>query len=157
MIVTALFDDTAFARFDAERREHFPPERNFIPAHITLFHAIPDDAREHVTAIARTKVCVSATATALKLLGGGVAYVIDAPELVGMRSAMAAGQELTRQDAQPYRPHVTIQNKVTPETARALFASLERTFAPIPFTLRGVALWHYRGGPWELIEEIGFS
>ena len=45
IIVTALFgrQDTAF--FDAMRREHFPPERNQLAAHLTMFHALPQSAR----------------------------------------------------------------------------------------------------------------
>ena len=41
IIVTALFgrQDTAF--FDAMRREHFPPERNQLDSHLTLFHHLP--------------------------------------------------------------------------------------------------------------------
>lgn len=56
---------------------------------------------------------------------------------------------LTRQDAQPLRAHVTVQNKVTPATARALHAELAADFVPYDVLATGLALWRYRGGPWE--------
>ncbi|WP_228763515.1 2'-5' RNA ligase family protein [Brevundimonas sp. SPF441] len=43
LIVTAALDARAFAYFEALRRRHFPPHLNQIPAHLTLFHALPGD------------------------------------------------------------------------------------------------------------------
>jgi hypothetical protein len=43
LIVTALMDAVAQERFDQLRRSHFPPERNHLDAHLTLFHRLPDD------------------------------------------------------------------------------------------------------------------
>ena len=55
---------------------------------------------------------------------------------------------LTRQDRQPFRPHVTVQNKVTPAEARRTLAGLAAGFAPFEAVGTGLALWAYRGGPW---------
>ena len=41
LIVTADFAPADLAFLDAERRAHFPPHRNILPAHLTLFHALP--------------------------------------------------------------------------------------------------------------------
>ena len=41
LIVTLLVDDDAQQHFDALRSEHFPAERNYLRAHVTLFHALP--------------------------------------------------------------------------------------------------------------------
>ena len=43
LIVTALLDEAAQERFDRLRREHFPPERSHLAAHLTLFHHLPDE------------------------------------------------------------------------------------------------------------------
>ena len=43
LILTLALDDLSFARFDALRREHFPPTLNRIPAHVTLFHHLPGE------------------------------------------------------------------------------------------------------------------
>jgi hypothetical protein len=40
-IVLALLPDAVQARLDGLRRAHYPPERNRVPAHCTLFHAVP--------------------------------------------------------------------------------------------------------------------
>ena len=52
LILTLRFDGEAFARLDDLRRAHFPPERNQIPAHLTLFHALPGEALEEVGLLA---------------------------------------------------------------------------------------------------------
>jgi len=39
-ILTAEMDDDSFAWLAGLRRRHFPPERNFLPAHLTLFHRL---------------------------------------------------------------------------------------------------------------------
>ncbi|RZL99804.1 MAG: 2'-5' RNA ligase family protein, partial [Sphingomonas sp.] len=38
IIVTAVFGAEDFAWADGLRRAHFPPDRNIVPAHLTLFH-----------------------------------------------------------------------------------------------------------------------
>jgi 2'-5' RNA ligase len=84
-------------------------------------------------------------------LGRGVAYRIEAPELSAIREDLLAafGGLLMPQDAGRWRPHVTIQNKVTPVLARTLIKALERDFTPREVEIAGLASWHYRGGPWE--------
>ena len=48
LILTLQLDERSFAFFGAQRRRYFPLERNFIPAHLTLFHALPG---EHLPSI----------------------------------------------------------------------------------------------------------
>lgn len=43
LILALKLEQPAFERLDALRRAYFPPERNVIPAHLTLFHALPGD------------------------------------------------------------------------------------------------------------------
>lgn len=63
---------------------------------------------------------------------------------------------LTPQDAAPWRPHVTIQNKVHPREARALLDTLERDFRPRPLAIAALGAFYYRGGPWEPIARFAF-
>ena len=144
------------ARLDAERRRHFPPERNHLRAHLTLFHALPGDQLEAVIAATREaapREPLPATVARVIKLGRGVAYGIDCPPLVALRAAIAAtGFELTPQDrnwARRPRPHVTVQNKVDPAAAATLFDELSATFEPWPTHVVALRLWHYRGGPWD--------
>ena len=41
IIVTALFGRADQGWFDAQRAAYFPPERNVLAAHCTLFHHLP--------------------------------------------------------------------------------------------------------------------
>jgi hypothetical protein len=146
--------DLAWA--DALRRAHFPPERNFLPAHITLFHHLPpsvdDELAGRLAALARGPA-PPARIDRLLMLGRGVAFRIESPALLALRDELADAFSglLTPQDAQRPRLHITIQNKVAPEAARALHAALTAGFRPRPLAIAGLAAWHYRGGPWSPI------
>jgi 2'-5' RNA ligase len=153
LIVTLLLDDAAQQRFDRLRAAHFPPERNHLAAHVTLFHALPGEQlaevrRELASAAGRRSFDVAVTG--VRFLGRGVALDLDAAELTGLRSALARSFDpwLTRQDRQWSRPHVTVQNKVEPAVARALHADLAAAHQPETVTARGLGLWRYLGGPW---------
>jgi hypothetical protein len=78
---------------------------------------------------------------------------------VALRDALADAFRglLIPQDAAGWRPHVTIQNKVTAPTARALMTTLEPDFRPRRVGIAGLAAWRYRGGPWELVSRHRFA
>ena len=162
LIVTLLLDDEAQGRFDRLRAAHFPAERNHLQAHVTLFHALPG---EHLTDVSRELAEVAdrtpfdVAVTGVRFLGRGVAIDLDAPELTALRRGLAGAFDpwLTRQDRQWSRPHVTVQNKVSPEVARALFEDLSASFVPETVTARGLGLWTYLGGPWSAEGEFPFG
>jgi hypothetical protein len=91
-------------------------------------------------------------------LGGGAAFRIVSPELDAIRRGLAETFHglLGAQDSGGWRPHVTIQNKVPPKTARALIALLQREFRPQPIAIAGLGLHRYLGGPWEAIATYAF-
>lgn len=161
LILSAQFDDPTQQWFNQLRERHFPPERNYLAAHLTLFHHLPGDqlaaVRAHVAA-----ACLSvpgplaARVTQLMMLGRGVAYRVQSVELPDVRGRIAEpfAESLTPQDRQPFRPHVTVQNKVTAEEARQTHRLLGADFAPFDCQITHLALWHYRGGPWELAEQF---
>ena len=95
---------------------------------------------------------------ATRFLGRGVAFEIDCPGLVTLRSGLAAAWRggLTAQDRQGYRPHVTIQNKASSGEARDARRHLDAVL-PITGRVEGLALWHYRGGPWEEAGRFAFA
>jgi hypothetical protein len=161
LIVSALFGARDFTWLDDLRRTHFPPERNQLAAHLTLFHHLPPsveaELRQRLNEAARAAP-PAADAIGVMNLGRGVAIRIRSPALGGIREALAeafAGL-LTPQDCAGWRPHVTIQNKVLPHEARALHASLEGGFASRPVKIEGLAVWRYRGGPWEPVSRHKF-
>jgi 2'-5' RNA ligase len=162
LILTLQFDEDSFAFFDAQRRRYFPHERNFIPAHLTLFHALPG---EHLASIAPdVEACIfgrrpfTLDVTGLRSLGRGVAYALESPELGQLRRQLALtwNDWLKPQDRQNHQPHVTVQNKVDVTQARALLEELRESFAPFQVEAIGLTLWWYRGGPWERVRNFSF-
>tara|TARA_R110001599_G_scaffold333196_1_gene549049 strand:- start:456 stop:974 length:519 start_codon:yes stop_codon:yes gene_type:complete len=155
IIMTAQMGKADFAWADDMRRRYFPPERNRISAHITLFHHLPpqalDEIKAAVTALAAELPKPAATLSGLIHLGRGVAYQLHAPELLALRMELAdrfAGL-LTAQDHQKPRLHITVQNKVIPAEAKRLLDDLSATFEPRPFVIHGIGLHYYMDGPWQ--------
>jgi hypothetical protein len=162
IIVSALFGPQDFAWLDGLRRAHFPPERNLLSAHLTLFHhlapSLAPELKQRLAQATRT-ARPPATAAGIISLGKGVAIRIDSPPLTAIRAdlARAFAGLLLPQDTAGWRPHVTIQNKVEPATAHALHATLARDFKPRPIAIIGLAAWWYRGGPWSRLSRHLFG
>lgn len=161
LILTLALDAASEAWLQALRDAHFPAGRNIVPAHVTLFHALPG---EHLPAIAAQLAAVSIPPCPVRLgpprfLGRGVALEVAAPDIAALRARLRAAwlDWLTPQDRQGWRGHATLQNKVAPDLARALFAQLSATLPPREATATGLRLWHYRGGPWEAAGEVPFA
>ena len=162
LILTVALDEASAARFDALRRAHFPPERNHLAAHVTLFHALPGEEEvavvDDVEAAARRRA-FPVEVSGVRSLGRGVAYVLRSASLEEVRGELARGWAdlLSKQDRSGFRPHVTVQNKVEPATAKALLVELEATFEPWTCRAEGLSLWWYRGGPWEHLVTARFE
>ncbi len=155
LILTAWLDTGSQGRFDRERQRHFPSAINFIPAHVTLFHHLPGAQAEAIMhdldAACRAQPPEPFTVTGLRHLGRGNAYALAMPGVSQLRAKLAAAWQagLTAQDRQPWQPHVTVQNKVSPAEAKQLQAALQQGFAPQEGFVTGLLLWRYLGGPWE--------
>lgn len=155
IIVTATMGAADQRFFDILRTTHFPPQRNHLAAHITLFHQLPPSSLEELGRLIR-RIAAQTPPPAARLrevysLGNGVAFRIDSPDLLAIRAGIAdhfAGM-LTAQDGGTPRLHITVQNKVAPQEARALLARLAGDFQPRPLSIVGLAAHFYRGGPWE--------
>jgi hypothetical protein len=132
-----------------------------VPAHLTLFHALPPsseaEVRETLTALSRAKP-PSGRLVGLMSLGGGTALEVVSPRMMELRAELADRFHglLSAQDDHPPRLHVTIQNKVTAREAKALQAELASTLRPRDFAFAGLALHAYRGGPWEFLKRWSF-
>ncbi len=162
LILTLKMEEDAERFFEGRRQEHFPSALNFIPAHVTLFHHLPGDRGEiaaGVKAAAEKEGPISIRVCGVRNLGRGVAYQLESEGLLRIRKGLAGlwTEWLTRQDQQPYKPHVTVQNKVSPEVSRALFHSLQAEFSPFNFSGTGLDLWRYLGGPWEHLHNFWFQ
>jgi hypothetical protein len=156
LIVTAEIAPHDLAWLDRLRRAHFPPERNHLAAHLTMFHALPPSVEAEVrSTLAQLSVepPPQASIEGLMDLGGGVAFRVVSPDLDQVRRRLAEDFHglLSAQDAGGWRPHITIQNKVATKQARALKLSLERDFHARPLAIRGLGLHRYLGTPWETL------
>jgi hypothetical protein len=161
LIVTAEMAPGDFSWIEGLRRAHYPVERNYVPAHLTMFHALPPSAESEVrTRLARAvrRAPPSSTVAGLMDLGGGVALRIVSPDLDRVREELANELHglLGAQDSGGWRPHITIQNKVAPKIARSLKESLERTFEPRQLKISGLGFYRYLDGPWERIAVCPF-
>jgi hypothetical protein len=162
LILTLKLEQAAFERLDSLRWAHFPPERNVIPALLTLFRALPGNQEpaihEKLRLICAAMPVLSLRFPTLRLLGRSVAVEVEAPELMALRKQLAItwSNWLSAQDQQGYRPHITIQNKVTSEDARQLYAELAAGWEPFLATGEKLLLWRYLGGPWALVDVYRF-
>lgn len=163
LIVTAQLDEDAIGYFDRLRATHFPPAINRLKAHLTLFHNLPGtEERAVIEALAREARALApfpVEVAALMKLGRGTAFRLESAPLCALRARLAATFEpwLTRQDREKFRPHVTVQNKVSPAQAIGLYDHLSREFTPFTATAEGLQLWHYEGGPWSPVAAIAFQ
>ena len=161
LIITAELAAGDFSWIEGLRRAHYPPERNRVAAHLTIFHALPPSAESEVRArLARMvhRRPPAAMIAGLMDLGGGVAFRIVSPDLDDIRDELADDLHglLGAQDNRGWRPHVTVQNKVAAKVARALMRELEKRFTPRPLAISGLGLHRYLGGPWEGLAVYAF-
>ena len=161
-ILTAELPPDMHRRYTDLRTAHFPPERNYLEAHVTLFHAIPaqceDEVKSYLARLVGEVSPIHGQVEGLMSLGGGTAIKLSSPDLLALRDEVAEHFRgmLTKQDQHRPRLHVTIQNKVTSKEAKALQAELMGLIEPREFTFPGLALHIYRGGPWEFVRRFAF-
>ncbi len=161
IIVTATFGDGDNGWLQQLRRDHYPPERNRVPAHLTLFRQLPPSAEAELAtrlkraAAARPPV---AAISGIVDLGQGTALRVESEALESLREELADALRglLTSQDLAHWNPHVTIQNKVTGREARALQQQLRARFRRRPLAIKGLAAWRYLDGPWAPIRSWPF-
>jgi hypothetical protein len=163
VIVTVQMDETAQAFFDDLRTRYFPSAINFLKAHLTLFHNLPGAEADTAVKVvadecAREWPMLMRVAAPMRL-GRGVAFRLDCDLLTAFRARLAErfAAMLSRQDREAFRPHVTVQNKVAPHEAEALFRHLSSTFKPFDTIAEGAQLWRYEGGPWAPMAAIPFQ
>jgi 2'-5' RNA ligase len=143
------------------RRTHYPPALNRVPAHLTLFRQLPPSVEAELNgrlaALARMAP-PRAEIAGIFDLGEGTALRVESEALEEIREELASALHglLIPQDMAPWRPHITIQNKVDPREARRLQQRLGADFRPRPLAIRGLGTRRYVDGPWEPIRDFVF-
>jgi len=161
LITLAQLGKADFAWLDSLRKRHYPADRNRVPAHLTLFRALPPSAESEVR---RSLARAAATAAPAARISGvmdmdsGVALRVDSPGLAEIRDELAEEFRglLTMQDTGPWTPHVTIQNKAEPREARKLLRQMKAAFEPRPLAVAGLELVRYSDGKWEDVADWRF-
>ena len=161
-IVTAVLPPDIQGWADRLRREHYPPERNHLHAHVTMFHSFApslfEELKDFLPQVTREFAPPKAQVTGVMDLGKGTAIALQSEPLLALRALIAEHfhGSLTAQDLHEPRPHITIQNKVTKSEARALQAELIPTIEPRNFAFPALDLHLYKDGPWEKIKTSAF-
>lgn len=156
-IVTAELPGEIFAWADGLRRAHFPPERNKLAAHVTLFHSLAPSLREELprqlARVAGEWAPPAAEIDGLMDLDSGTALLVRSAGMQAIRSIIADHfySMLTSQDQGEKKLHITVQNKVTRQQARDLQASLAAHLRPRKFAFTGLGLHLYRETHWEAL------
>jgi hypothetical protein len=160
LILTLQLDEHSFAFFNKLRKQHFPANINYLDAHVTLFHHLPHipQVTDLLEAATARQATFPLAVTGLMKLGRGVAYQIQSADLINLHNILKNQwlDWLKPQDRQGLRPHITVQNKVQPETAQALYTQLNASFRPFNATGVGLSLWEYQGGPWRKLQDYSF-
>lgn len=161
LIVLAELGNSDFPWLDELRRRHYPAERNRVPAHLTLFRALPPSAEDEV----RRRLSRAAAAPAPRAemngvldMDSGVALRVQSQELDEIRERLAEEFRglLTSQDEGQWTPHVTIQNKAQPREARRLLHRMRASFEPRALEISGLELVRYVEGAWERLARYPF-
>jgi hypothetical protein len=162
LLITAQLPPDVLAWADALRRAHYPPERNRLEAHVTLFHGLPPSAdsevRQLLGAVASEAVAPDARVTGIMDLGRGNAFAIDSPGMVTLHEMLAERLHgvIQQKDARELRLHVTVQNKVTRAEALALQGELATGFSPRSFRFPAFALYCWDGELWNFAQRFAF-
>lgn len=185
-ILTFLTDKPHQDRMTALREKYFPPHRNKLDAHLTLFHALPGSRLEStiipkIEEVARktapfTITLKGAIKQVVRLGKGGVALSIPRPQ--GGKEAKRVQHELQdtwrslgilspqdRKGSSKF-PHYTIANKLdagrTKEEADAKVMEvktlLRAEYVNDEGVVEGLGLWEYLdGGEWRWVRRFDFE
>ncbi len=161
LILTLMLDASSAQYFNTLRKMHFPPERNFLQAHLTLFHNLPAQGAgimKDVEEVCGAQKVLTLEAVEVVSIGAGVAIKVQSPGLEALHKRLQQhwAQWLIPQDRQKLWPHITVQNKVSAEKAKALYLELARSFTPFTMQGVGISVWHYLGGPWSTAGDFLF-
>ncbi len=100
-IITAELDERSFQGLNQLRKAHFPPERNQLDAHVTLFHQLPLELVLG-SEIEIPKRPIDVQFTKPFFMGAGTAIEVESGALTKLRSqiALTFPTHLTAQDRQ---------------------------------------------------------
>ncbi|WRT69890.1 uncharacterized protein IL334_006881 [Kwoniella shivajii] len=186
LILTLRLDQATHKLLTDLRSKYFPPHRNFLTAHVTLFHAIPVHRFAELDSKLKT-ICNERKGWDVfigepeKMGNRGVYLRLrERPSSTteGLRAQLLADlkrgikedkDKLTNQDLQTMkRPHVTVLNKANgDEEVEKCLAEVKEVFEKMKKDgqkegqhigrATGFELWEYLGGPWKHLKAYSFQ
>ena len=147
------------------RQRYFPRKLNKIPAHLTLFHALPgsklESIRKDPCEVAGSQTSFSLSTGNVKRLKRGVAIFANgtqsAEKLHGRLRDMWLDW-LSEQDGGGFQGHWSVMNKVEDEEAvQRAEKEIAESFMGVKGEAQGLTLWKYEKGFWRFPEQYTFS
>ncbi len=163
LILTFKLDELSQDRLNLWRQTHFPKERNYLKAHLTIYHQLPGQEivtiKEKLAEFAAVRDPIAIHFDRLMSRQGFVGVGVTSSEMLVYKSALNTlfMPSLRAQDKEPYRPHVTVTNKGSPREGEAVLKVVAEKFQPWDGAILGLELYHYRGGPWEFADSFLFD
>lgn len=168
LILTLLLDAASEKLLTTLRTSYFPKARNYLNAHVTLFHALPPSSYDIYTQslsriASRERPFIIGIKTPFLLGRRGVGLNLASHKLRILHQELLEmwreeGIQLTEQDKRTLKAHVTVQNKVTEEEARETLEKVQRQFREMACKGEGFSLWRYEEtGTWSHLEDFRFS
>lgn len=150
------------------REQHFPKYLNRTPAHLTLFHALPDSQFAAIDGglsqlSANTKIFYMTAGIPFKMRQGVGIQVGEGYNNVKKIRAELQSQWiscLSEQDAGGSRPHWTVMNKVRDQKKiDEAFGAVEKELKQktLAGEVTGLDLWRYDKGNWVFAKEYEFQ
>lgn len=162
-IITLHTDTNLHEKMTSMRQRYFPKHLNKLPAHLTLFHALPESRLESdvlpaLKTVTEQTASFPITAGAPFMMPKGIGIAI--PKLKGGQEARSIHEELRKrwsqagflsvQDSRHGGAHYTIMNKVDdPAEVQKAFDEVKADWTETPGTAIGLALWQYDHGYWK--------
>lgn len=158
LILTLALPQKVMSRLDALRRAHYPLDRNRVPAHLGLFRHLPGTQIADILQAVQSEAVRTppfkveiGRATSWQ---GAVVLPVRSAELHDLHDRLRDRflPLLIPADRAPFRPHVTLANRLLPGTQSAVLAAVSDAWPrPLVAEALGLFLWRYDEGPWSLL------
>lgn len=167
-VLTLQITKSLAGPMNALRKEYFPKELNRVPAHLTLFHALPhsqmkvlQDGLSRISS-GMTPFAISTGKPFRMRKGVGINVDVGHDKVKRVHGQLRSRwlKFLSMQDAGGFRPHWTIMNKVDDEKkVESAFDTVRHGLSARCETgyVTGLDLWKYQHGRWELADEYWFG
>lgn len=159
LIITLKIESDAQSFFEEKRKQYFPNYCNYVAAHLTYFHAAPDSSLFVDSLKAQApQSAILMEANTIEPFNNGMAYAVKNERLQALHSDLQQQflKQLSGKDKKIWKPHITVQNKVTEFKAQKSYLELAKNFTPFKFKVEGFNAYVYAKQKWEFIFFIPF-